>query len=308
MMRVQRRLLSHLAVLGLGLLVFPENAVGQKIHFSCPRAGFTEITAQQVVMYLTHPALKGRAFGGHGESCASGLVAALFQRLELAPVASEDFFHPVASEDAVEDARNVVGVLPGGDSELGHEYIVIGAHHDHIGARGQTVFPGADDNASGVAALLLTAQTLARQEPLRRSVLFVTFSGEETGFHGSRRFMSAPPVPLDDIVAMVNLDMVGRLRTGGLILDGWDHLPAGFQRTFSRERVRVRPKGTPGANSDGRLFRWAGIPVVTFFTGFHPDYHRPTDTLNRLDLRGIETIARLVEQLVTEWAASDPPS
>ncbi len=305
-MRVLRRSLPHLAVLGVGLLVLPANVVGQRIHVSCPRAGITRITARPVVAYLSHPALKGRAFGGHGEWCASGLVAALFRSLGLAPVASEDFFHPVAYENADDDARNVVGVLPGDDSELGDEYIVIGAHHDHIGTRGDTVFPGADDNASGVAALLLTAQALARQE-LRRSVLFVTFSGEETRFHGSRRFLSAPPVPLDDIVAMVNLDMVGRLRTGGLILDGWDHLPRGFQRTFSRRRVRVRPKGTPVANSDGRLFRWAGIPVVTFFTGFHPDYHRPTDTLTRLDLTGIETIARLVEQLVTEWAESDPP-
>ena len=87
---------------------------------------------------------------------------------------------------------------------------------------------------------------------------------------------------------MVNLDMVGRLRTGGLALDWWDHLPPGYQRTLSRERVRVRPKATPVANSDRRLFRWAGIPVVTFFTGFHPDYHRPTDTLDRLDVRGLE--------------------
>jgi Zn-dependent M28 family amino/carboxypeptidase len=291
------------AVLAACLVTPPADAAAQTLDRTCPRAQITRITARSVVAYLSRSDLRGRAFSSQGEWCGSGLVAALFWDLGLAPLGSEDFFHPVASGGGEAAARNVVGVLPGGDPELAREHIVVGAHHDHVGTRAGAVYPGADDNASGVAALLLTAQALAAREPLPRSVLFVTFSGEETGFRGSRAFLGSPPVPLDDMVAMVNLDMVGRLRSSGLILEGWEHFPWGFRRAL--RRVRVQPEGTPVADSDGALFAAAGVPTVAFFTGYHADYHRPTDTLDRLDLRGIETIAELVVRLVTEWGESD---
>lgn len=305
-MKVVQRTWAGWGVMAVVTFAMAGDGAAQHLHSSCPRPGrwatsARTISARGIASYLANPRLEGRAFGSHGELCASGFIADLFQRVGLSPISSDGFFQVVPSQHAGRRPRNVVAVLPGADETLRSEYIVVGAHHDHIGVRDGRVHPGADDNASGVATLLLVARELARGDSLGRSVLFVTFSGEEAGFQGSRHFLSVPPVPLESINVMINLDMVGRLASGGLAVRGWDELPPGFEGRLGMTEARLHPRGTRLLPGDGDRFRGAGVPVIAFFTGTHPEYHRTTDTADKLDLSGMNRIARLVAQLVREF-------
>ena len=213
--------------------------------------------------------------------------------------------------------RNVIGYLPptGGSDE----YILVGAHYDHLG-RGTgsslqrageegNVHPGADDNASGTAAILELAAALAaapRDQP-RRGLIFALWSGEEIGLIGSASFAEKPPVPLTNIAAYVNFDMVGRLRENKLTLQGvgsskvWRKLiekrnvAAGFALTLQDD---------PYLPTDTTSLYPKRIPVLNFFTGSHDDYHRPTDTADKLNLDGLERITQFARQIVLDLATA----
>ncbi len=208
--------------------------------------------------------------------------------------------------------KNVLGELPGAGA-LAEETVLIGAHYDHLGQGGaaslapwtKATHNGADDNASGTAALLeLARQLAARRDPARcRRFLFVAFSAEEMGLVGSERFVNAPPVPLDRIVAMLNLDMVGRLRSDRLTISG-----VGTAREFESLARRLAkqhsfaPRLDPSGYgpSDHATFAARGIPVLHFFTGLHEDYHRPSDDFERIELAGLRRIVALVAELAVE--------
>jgi hypothetical protein len=215
----------------------------------------------------------------------------------------------------VRQTRNVLGRLeaPGGSG-----WIVVGAHHDHLGTSGAgsldpapdgKVHHGADDNASGTAALLELARRLApRAAALRRSLLFASFGAEEVGLFGSRHFVGSPPVPLARVAAMVNLDMIGRLRDE-LQVHGVGTSPA-WRPLLERSNVdglKLRMHESGWAPSDHAPFHAAGLPVLFFFTGVHGDYHRPSDTAGRVDARGVDRIVGLVERLLLDAAGSDAP-
>lgn len=205
-------------------------------------------------------------------------------------------------------ARNVIGVLPG-TGPLKTEYIVVGAHYDHIG-RGLShdptvssgpIFNGADDNASGTATVLAVAEALSKR-PLNRSVMFVFFSAEELGLIGSQYFVQNPPVPLDRIVAMINLDMVGRTRQNTLFVSGRGTRPD-FQTILEQldqqSPLELKSIGEGGLGpSDHQSFALKKIPVLFFFTGLHPQYHHPDDDADRINYDGMEHIVRLVTRLV----------
>jgi hypothetical protein len=216
-------------------------------------------------------------------------------------------------------AFNVVARIPAGAPESARlpGTIVIGAHYDHIGlGERHSLAPdskqphvGADDNASGVGTLLEAARILAaRREVLARDVVIVAFSGEEEGTLGSTAFMRTPPAPLgmQDVVAMVNLDMVGRLRDNRVTVLGRgsaDEWPALLDAACSKAGIDCG--GTAGGAdgygpSDQMPFYVAGIPVVHFFTGNHPDYHRPSDTANKINAAGAGQIAIAVAALARD--------
>jgi Zn-dependent M28 family amino/carboxypeptidase len=273
---------------------------------------------------------------------------------------------------------NVVGMLEGSDPKLRHEYIVIGAHYDHLGRGGRgslatregEIHHGADDNASGTAALLELARLLAAdRERLRRGVIFIAFGGEEEGLLGSNYYVNHPAVPLEQTVAMLNLDMVGRLRSGALSVSGigtaaewrewverhnagWKvELKAGEGKTTGeaagdggKGEAAAAPTNAQAAGmqdstaakvivtgADGRTVATAHaaprfnlrlnedgfgpsdhasfyakkVPVLFFFTGSHEDYHRPTDTADRINYEGLASIAAFVRDLVGQVQASD---
>jgi len=196
-----------------------------------------------------------------------------------------------------------------------NEVVVVGAHYDHLGLGGDNslgdglpaVHPGADDNASGTAGVLELARHFAsRPTSLRRDVLFVCFSGEEIGTLGSSAFVKNPPVPLSNIVAMVNMDMIGRLRDGRLAVQGagssaaW---PALVERHAAPLPLGPTLGNDPYLPTDSIVFYQKGIPALNFFTGSHYDYHKPSDTADRINAAGeadvLELVRRIVEDLAT---------
>jgi len=229
-------------------------------------------------------------------------------------------------------ARNVVAYLPGSgtrDSGFDRPWVIVGAHYDHLGhgTRGTSlaskeeagqIHHGADDNASGTAAVLAIAQALAKR-PLRRNIMFTLWSGEEIGLVGSNAFVTNPPVPLAKVAAYLNFDMVGRMQNNKLAADGIGS-SAIWPRILERANVvagfdlAVSPD--PYQPTDSSSFNQSGLPTLFFTTGSHPDYHRPSDTADKIDYEDLDRIvdfAAAVVQAVAnvdvapEFTKVDPP-
>jgi hypothetical protein len=277
------------------------------------------------VRFLADDALQGRLAGSAGERCAADYIAARLESLGLrAAGANGSFFqdvplpggadpHGVAQPSAT--GRNVVALLEGADPAVRDELIVIGAHYDHLGTGGAgslapgqaSIHNGADDNASGVAALLYAADLLTAGPRPRRSILFIAFTGEESGLLGSAHYARTPTQGLDRARAMINMDMVGRLESDRLIVYGvgtaaeWPALVA-RQAEAAGIAVALQPDGI--GPSDHTSFYLRDIPVLHLFTNTHTDYHKPSDDWERVDAPGIARVAQLVTSLTRELAGS----
>jgi len=202
-------------------------------------------------------------------------------------------------------ARNVVGFLPGSDPVKREEIIVIGAHYDHIGF-GEVgslapepggIHHGADDNASGTAGLLELARMLAADRAqLQRSVLFIAFSGEEEGLVGSAYFVRNPTIPIEKVVAMLNLDMIGRMTNDRLFVSGIGSSPQWEEivKAANSDGLSLNLAQSATGGSDHTSFFLRNIPVLFFFTGMHPDYHRPSDTWDKINYEGQAKVVRMV--------------
>ncbi len=216
------------------------------------------------------------------------------------------------------EVKNVMGMIKG--SELPDEYVVIGAHYDHVGhsrpndPAKDSIFNGADDNASGTTGILLSAEAIANapSKP-KRSIIFVGFSGEEKGLLGSKAFADNPPLPIKNCVAMLNMDMIGRSVNDTLYIGGntrckeFADLNAEMNRTlfasdtfhlsYTIEQYFFR--------SDQASFAMKRIPVLFYYTGEHEDYHKVTDEISKLNMDNLVKIATLCSH--TAWSAADLP-
>ncbi len=214
------------------------------------------------------------------------------------------------------EVKNVVGILEG-VGDLKDETIVVGAHYDHLGYGGQgslapwtkDIHNGADDNSSGTSALLEIAQQLAtRKSPSRRRVVFIAFSAEERGLIGSARYVSEPLIALDKTIAMVNLDMVGRLTDNKLIVTGtgtsdvWNPMLDKLNETAKFEMTRKAEGVGP---SDHQSFYLKGIPVLHLFTGLHEFYHRPSDDFKTINFEGMDRVTTLTTEIIVTLAQAD---
>jgi Zn-dependent M28 family amino/carboxypeptidase len=213
--------------------------------------------------------------------------------------------------------RNVVGVLPGSDPQKANEAIVIGAHYDHVGLGGNlSVTPeltgqihnGADDNASGTAAIMEMARLAANQRArFPRTLVFIAFAGEERGLLGSAYYTTKPAIAIENTVVMLNLDMVGRAN-GSVDVSGLE-LAAPLEQelaaagTSSGAQLKIRREGPGAGRSDDSSFIARRIPAINFFTGFHPDYHRPGDDWEKIDSRGVSSVAALALEFAARLAA-----
>jgi len=283
------------------------------------------------VRYLSDTARQGRGVGTRGIEDAARYIAAQFKQAKVAPADSaKTYFQqftispdaPAAMHSNAAGAvtRNVVAVIPGTNKQLRGEVVVIGAHYDHLGYGGfgaldpdstGKVHPGADDNASGIAALLEIARELSGEKPAR-TIVFIAFSGEELGDLGSEYFVKHPLVePVDSIYAMLNMDMVGRLRDEKLIATGaataqefpriLDSLNHAQQPMFD-----LRASGDGWGPSDHASFFAAKRPVIEFFTDLHADYHRTTDTWDKINATGMAQVAEYVKSVA--WTLANRPA
>ncbi|SHI51319.1 M28 family metallopeptidase [Pseudozobellia thermophila] len=213
---------------------------------------------------------------------------------------------------------NIIGVLRGNHPTLRNEYIVLGAHYDHLGYGGPSsksdkknaVHPGADDNASGTAALLEIAERLAHnKDRLQRSVIFVAFGAEEQGLLGSKHFVANPPVPLSQIKLMINMDMVGRLNDQKHVYMGGAGTFPGGERLMAElgKKAGLNPVIHAGSvgGSDHVSFYKKGIPVLGMHTGGHPQYHTPEDTLDLINIEGEKMVCDYIYETILALAGSD---
>jgi Zn-dependent M28 family amino/carboxypeptidase len=245
------------------------------------------------VTRLADPKFEGRAAGSPGGIAARGWIAERFRAIGLEPSAAGYLvpFTFTSRSGAKGNGVNIVGVCPGKDLKL--PVFVVSAHYDHLGVRDGVIYPGADDNASGIAVLLELA-AYCRKNPLRRSIVFAAFDAEEGGLSGARAFVASPPIPKDRIALNVNLDMVSRSDRRELYVAGTSHTPdlkPPLDRVAATARVKMlfghdRPD-KPGddwtTQSDHAAFHQAKIPFVYFGVEDHADYHKPTDTADKIN-------------------------
>lgn len=265
--------------------------------------------ARRHVEVLADDSLEGRDSGSPGGHAAAKYLALLFEKYGLVP-AGEDgsFYQPFGR-----DFRNVLGVLQGSDPEGVREFVVIGAHFDHVGYgnRGNSYGPygaihnGADDNASGTSALLELIEALheSQWQP-RRSILFCLWDAEEDGLLGSKHWLTHPTRPVENVVFSINLDMVGRLRDQGLMIYGErsaDDLHDLVVRN-NEDGIKLIFDWSIAADSDHHPFLERRIPTVMFHTGLHETYHRPSDDVETLNYEGIEQVTRLIGRVMLEVA------
>jgi hypothetical protein len=216
---------------------------------------------------------------------------------------------------------NVVAVIPGSDPVLRHEYVILTAHYDGLGrAKGsppgpQSILNGADDNASGIAALLQVAGDVSAGQRPRRSIIFAAVSGEEMGLWGSDILSMRPPVPIESIVADINMDMIGRASADSVFVTGrtdkWLGPIAARVLRQSRHGLTVLDepaleKRFPGEKADDRSdhanFRKRGVPPIAFFTGWHDDYHETSDDADKVNYDALARITALIRDLTVAVA------
>ena len=286
---------------------------------------FSEERMMETIRFLSGDELGGRGFGSKGLDLAAEYIAQKFREAGLKPAGDgEGSYFQVweetgGSPEQKTDMKNVLGVIPGKKKELDGQSIVVGAHYDHLGLgwpdvrednKGKVHY-GADDNASGVAVLLELAAVLGKSMSPDRNVVFVAFAGEETGKRGSRYYVAnQKDYPADTCIGMLNLDTVGRLGKRKLLVLGgssareWVHIfrGAGFVTGVDVEMVSEDLD-----SSDQKCFHEAGIPAVQLFAGAHPDYHRPTDTVEKIDPGGLAKVASVAKEVIEYLAKGERP-
>lgn len=302
----------------------PQPTLARRDPLATPPPVFSMDRVREAVRILSSPSMEGRAPGTEGHGRASSWIQQAFRDAGLAP-AGEPPGSFVASWPTQAGATgntvtlsNVLGMVRGANPKLARQVVVVGAHFDHLGTRGPEgrtdgkpdIHPGADDNASGVAALLELARSFASGPAPERSILFAVFDGEEAGRLGSKRLVERLARDGIDVRSMVNLDTVGRLGSGKILVLGtgsaseWVHVfrGAGFVTGYPVESVTNDPGG-----SDQVSFQEAGIPAVQLFTGPHLDYHTARDTADKIDVEGVAKVAAVAREAIDYLAGRPEP-
>ena len=285
---------------------------------------------RQTVEYLASQELGGRYPGTAGDTLASEFIAGKLRSLKLKPVVKgkkkKAFYHDFTyGKEKQITTHNIIAVVPGKDKQLRNEYIVVGSHYDHLGMGGQGsgsrrpdtlgVHPGADDNASGDAVVLELARHF-KKAGSPRSIIFMFFGAEEQGLVGSKKFLEWMkqednqrknlPDSMKGIVAMVNLDMVGRMRDHALSVSGTG-TSSGFkamaEQVAEQKNLHVTCVPDGYGPSDQASFVAADIPVLFLTTGGHMEYHTPADVPSTLNYDGMQETLEFTQELVTRLAS-----
>ncbi len=270
------------------------------------------------VQILASDSLEGRGLGTDGAERARKYITDQFSEVGISPwyKTSDDYFQLFGLRRQLiwAKALNIVGFIEGSDPVLKDEYIVIGAHYDHLGfdfddKEQKTIYPGADDNASGVSAIIeLGKHFAASPHLLKRSLLVIAFDAEESGLLGAEYFINNLPIDPGQIKIMFSLDMVGMLKTHGkLDLKGINSAENMLEIIDNLAEIHNIKIGTTGnsieRHTDTAPFGDTGIPAVHVFTGLKSPYHKPEDTYDLLDYEGMVTIHSFMADLITRISA-----
>lgn len=276
------------------------------------------------VAFLADDSLEGRETGTRGEALAADYVANRFKAVGLAPGSGDSWLqvfefqhnanpHAPASEGEPRTGSNVVGLI---DNDAAHS-VIIGAHYDHLGYGGlgsrergdSLIHNGADDNASGVAALFEIARQLQAFDGHRNNYFFVAFSGEELGLLGSKYFVRNAPLPIDQINYMINLDMVGRLNTErALAVHGTGTSPdweEALANAADAAGLNIKQHASGLGPSDHASFYLENIPVLHLFTGQHDEYHKSSDDSHLINYEGLFDIASFTVDVIESLNDND---
>jgi len=296
-----------------------------KLALSKPLANlppvFSAERMMETIKFLSSEDIKGRGLGTKELDLAADFIAAKFQEAGLKPAGDKGrtYFQVWKDPELNIEMKNVVGVIPGKKIELSGQSVVVGAHYDHLGIEGHgvrekdkgKVYPGADDNASGVSVLMELANLFGKSPNPDRSIVFVAFTGEEAGKRGSKYYVAnEKQYPAEKCIGMINLDTVGRLgKRKLLVLEAgsakeWVHIfrGAGFVTGAEIETVTERLD-----SSDNISFEEANVPAVQLFSGPHLDYHRPTDTADKIDPDGLLKVASVAKEVIEYLAGREEP-
>lgn len=280
------------------------------------KAVLANVTADSLkgnLTFLASDLLEGRGTPSRGLDIAAEFIAANFRRAGLEPVGDDGYFQtttslPRGGGDPVK-VRNVIGVLRGSDPKLKDTYILVTAHYDHLGMRrsgeGDLIYNGANDDGSGTVSVMELAYALSKYKP-KRSIVFMTFFGEERGLVGSTYYGKNPIFPIEKTVADVNLEQVGRTddnegpRVGAVSMTGQDYSDVGriFEEAGKALKVGVEkhPQASDAffARSDNAAMALQGVPAHTICTAFeYPDYHGLADTADKIDYENMVKVNQL---------------
>ena len=293
---------------------------------SCKSEPPKAVSMKEDVVALADDSMGGRETGTEYEIKAAEYIASRFEALDLEPAGTEGYYQDFAFKpslnphekteavdslgDGMVSGRNVVAYL-NNDAPL---TVVIGAHYDHLGLGGDgslhrgepEIHNGADDNASGVAMMLNLAYQF-QQDPGNNNYLFIAFSGEEMGLLGSAYYVRNATRDLGDVNYMINLDMVGRLKDSTLAVNGVGTSPMFKQTLFANNDAGLTLSEFESGigPSDFTSFYLADIPVLSFFTGQHEDYHKPGDDAEKLNYEGMEVISGYIQRIVYDLGDDD---
>jgi hypothetical protein len=277
---------------------------------------FSENRMMEDINYLAGESMAGRELGSAALNRAADYIANVFKKAGLQPGGSrpDSYFQTwkqdVGKGKGTVTLKNVIGVLPGNNSQLQGQSLIVSAHYDHLGKGWPDVHKGdkgkihygADDNASGVAVMLELIRQVSKKWRPERTIVFVAFSGEEAGLLGSQYYAKHPGnYPLDKIIGVINLDTVGRLGSNPVTVFGtgsareWVHI---FRGAGFVTGIAVKSVADDYGFSDQKSFIDKGVPGVQFFGSVHRDYHRPGDTADKVDSAGLVKVAAILKEAV----------
>ncbi len=281
---------------------------------------FSESRMMADITHLSHHSFKGRELGTPELDEAASYIAKQFQQIGLLPGGDDNSYFQTWQQDVGLPKgnitlRNIVGILPGTNPQLAGQSLVIGAHYDHLGtgwpdvraAHQGKIHHGADDNASGIAVMLELARQIVPKWQPERTVIFVAFTGEEASLLGSKHYVrSSEKFPVEKIIAMLNLDTVGRLENNPVTVFGTGtarELVHIFRGASFVTGIPVNAVQDDFGSSDQAAFIQAGVPAVQLFASAHEDYHAPGDTVDKIDSAGLVKVAAILKE-ATEYLAN----
>ncbi len=286
---------------------------------------------KRMVSYLASDELKGRNTPSPGLDMAADFIAAEFKKAGVKPGNGESYFQEAEwtrGAAAGQKVRNVIGIIPGSDPVLSKQYVVVSGHYDHLGERKLTelnakddlIYNGANDDGSGTAGVMAVGRALAEEKP-KRTVILITWYGEEKGLVGSNYYVTHPIFPLKDTVANINLEQIGRTddlegpRVNAGSLTGFKFSSIGTTFAALGKKMGTEVSGHPTSSasffgrSDNVSFARFGIPAHTLCTAFeYPDYHKVSDHADKLDYENMAKIVKLSAATTLEIAnANEKP-